>query len=85
MASCHCENTIATPRAEGGNRRWHPWPRGVAQPGAIPAVPRRCPPMHAKDVGHLKSGSSHRLTRLLKCLISSVLDTSIASRGLATA
>src|ERR1700679_949667 len=39
----------------------------------------------ANDVGHLEGGPAHRLARLLECLTSLVLATSMASSGLATA
>jgi len=39
----------------------------------------------ANDVGHLEGGPAHRFVRLPECLTSLVLETSMASSGLATA
>ena len=38
-----------------------------------------------EDVGHLKGGSAHPLTRLLECFISLDIETVSDSSGLATA
>ncbi len=54
---------------------------GQVRSVALPKTVARC----AEDVGHLKGGLRHRFTRLLECLTSSDLDTSIASKGLGTA
>jgi hypothetical protein len=54
---------------------------GVMRAVPLPEAVAEC----ADDVGHLKGGPAHRCTRLLKCFVSFVSESWMASSGLATA